>query len=566
MGKKGNICVIMADVTEDYRDEYLLGVAKQAEKLNYVTTVFSMALLNQQKTQGEESVYDLIDFDKYDGVVFFEKSFSANKSMGKRMERYISEKCNKPVVVLGNSTVFDDVFSGDYSRNIELLTDHIIEQHNCELLYFLGGYQGYATKIDIGFINSLTKHGIAVTDDNMIYGGFWRECAEKLAEDIAYGNVEKPDAVICYSDIIAFFFIKSLFKHGIRVPDDIIVTGFSASTTAQNGILSITTCGCDTEYLGRIAMSRLHSLISGEDEPQIIRPRPNIITGMSCGCGNNQHLNIRRCLEMHEKRSVEDTHFANSELDERLFACHNIQDISEVISQTHYLITDKSSLAVCLHVDENISRCLFMLDFIGKEDQVDFKSTDILPPNSTQADSSTIIYVLPIVFNDKDLGHIAVCYNKPTIYNAHFKNYTRHLAIGLEVLRIRNNTVLPPLAEDSIPTESDRKSKTLFAYSGETLHRISIDNILYFETDGRKTVAVLRSARLVVRSSLSQLEEQYSDSGFLRVSKSTLLNITKVNGYTPDSDRTMLATLVGNVKIRISRKFSSEFKKRMAEI
>lgn len=565
MGKKGNICVIMADVTEDYRDEYLIGVAKQAEKLNYVTTVFSMALLNQQKTQGEESVYDLIDFDKYDGVVFFEKSFSANKSLGKRVERYISEKCNTPVVVLGNSTILGDAFSGDYSRNIELLTDHIIEQHNCELLYFLGGYQGYATKIDVGFMNSLKKHGISVTDDNMIYGGFWRECADKLAEDIAYGNVEKPDAVICYSDIIAFFFIKALFRHGIRVPDDIIVTGFSASTTAQNGILSITTCSCDTEYLGRIAVSRLHSLISGEDEPQIIRPRPNIITGMSCGCGTNQHHNMRRSLEMHEKRSVEDTHFANSELDERLFACRDIQDISDVISQTHYLIADKSSLAVCLHIDKNISRCLFMLDFIGKEDQVDFKSTDILPPNSTQADSSTIIYVLPIVFNDKNLGHIAVCYNKPTIYNAHFKNYTRHLAIGLEVLGIRNNAALS-LTEASVPTESDRKSKTLFAYSGETLHRISIDNVLYFETDGRKTVAVLRSARLVVRSSLSQLEEQYMDAGFLRVSKSTLLNITKVTGYTPDSDRTMLATLVGNVKIRISRKFASEFKTRMADI
>lgn len=565
MGKKGNICVIMADVTEDYRDEYLIGVAKQAEKLNYVTTVFSMALLNQQKTQGEESVYDLIDFNKYDGVVFFEKSFSANKSMGKRMERYISEKCNKPVVVLGNSTVLGDAFSGDYSRNIELLTDHIIEQHNCELLYFLGGYQGYATKIDVGFMNSLKKHGISVTDDNMIYGGFWRECADKLAEDIAYGNVEKPDAVICYSDIIAFFFIKALFRHGIRVPDDIIVTGFSASTTAQNGILSITTCSCDTEYLGRIAISRLHSLISGEDEPQIIRPRPNIITGMSCGCGTNQHHNMRRSLEMHEKRSVEDTHFANSELDERLFACRNLQDMSDVISQTHYLIADKSSLAVCLHIDKNISRCLFMLDFIGKEDQVDFKSTDILPPNSTQADSSTIIYVLPIVFNDKNLGHIAVCYNKPTIYNAHFKNYTRHLAIGLEVLGIRTNAALHS-AETSVHTETDKKNKTLFAYNGETLQRINIDNILYFETDGRKTVAVLRTGRLVVRSSLSQLEDQYTDDGFLRVSKSTLLNITKVTGYTPDSDRTMLATLVGNVKIRISRKFASEFKTRMAEI
>ena len=564
MNKKGNICVVMADVTEDYRDEYLIGVAKQAEKMNYVTTVFSMALLNQQKTQGEETVFDLIDFNNYDGVVFFEKSFSANKSLGKRVERFISEKCSKPVVVLGNSTVFENVFSGDFSHNIELLTDHIIEQHNCELLYLLGGYQGYPTNIDIGFINSLKKHGIAVTDDNLIYGGFWRDCAEKLAEDIAYGAVEKPDAVICYSDVIAFFLIKALFRHGIRVPNDIIVTGFSASTTAQNSIISITTCNCDTEYLGRIAVSRLHSLITAEEEPQIIRPRANLITGMSCGCGNNQNLNIRRLLELHEKRSVQDTHFANSELDERFFACSDINELADVISDTHYLIADKSSLAVCLHVDKEISRCLFMLDFIGKEDQVYFKSTDILPLNSTKESSPTIIYVLPIVFNDKNLGHIAVCYNKPTVYNVHLKNYTRHLAIGLEVLEIRNIAALS-LEEAQINIESNKKNKTVYAYNGGILHRISIDNVLYFETDGRKTVAVLRSGRLVVRNSLSQLEEQYKDDDFLRVSKSTLLNITKVTEYSPDSDRTLLVTLVGNVKIRVSRKFASEFKTRMAE-
>lgn len=62
MSKKGNICVIMADITEDYRDEYLMGVAKQAERMDYVTTVFSMSLFNQLKTCGEEAVFDLIDY------------------------------------------------------------------------------------------------------------------------------------------------------------------------------------------------------------------------------------------------------------------------------------------------------------------------------------------------------------------------------------------------------------------------------------------------------------------------------------------------------------------------
>jgi hypothetical protein len=94
----------------------------------------------------------------------------------------------------------------------------------------------------------------------------------------------------------------------------------------------------------------------GEDELQINRPRVNIITGMSCGCGNNHHIDLRMRLEMHEKRSVEDNQFTNSELVERLFACRDIKDLSDVISQTHYLISDKNCITVCLHTDEHTSR------------------------------------------------------------------------------------------------------------------------------------------------------------------------------------------------------------------
>lgn len=562
MNAKDNICVIMADVTEDYRDEYLIGVAKQAERMDYVTTVFSMSLLNQLKTCGEEAVFDLIDYDRYDGVIFLEKTFSSQKSLSKRLARDIAEKCSKPVVVIGNSTVFSDVVTGDFSRNTEQLTDHIIEQHGCELLYFLGGYQGVATKTDEGFRNSLAKHGISVTDDNMIYGGFWRECAEKLAKDITYGIVEKPDAVICYSDYIALFFIKALAQYGIRVPDDIIVAGFSASTCSQNGIISITTCSCDAEYIGRTAVARLHSLITGEEELQINRPRVNVITGMSCGCGNNQHIDLRMRLEMHEKRSVEDNQFTNSELVEKLFACRDVKDLADVISQTHYLISDKNSIAVCMHTDKHTSRCLFMTDFVNKEDQIDFKSTDIFPMNFVQAESPAIVHVLPIVFNDRDIGHVAVGYNKPTLYNVHLKNYIRHLAIGMEVIGLRNNVAPAPTPQTN-HNENSKKSKTFFAYNGETLNVINVDSVLYFEAENRNTVAVLNSGRFVVKSTLNQLEEQYQDAGFLRVSKSTLLNLAKVKKYTPDGDRTMLATLTGNVKVRVSRKCAPEFKARM---
>ena len=438
MKNNGNICVVMADITEDYRDDYLIGLEKQANRMGYVTTVFSMPLLNQLRSGGEECVYELIDYDRYDGILFFEKSFSAHKSLAKRLEKDIAEKCHKPVVVIGNSSVFPDVFTGDHSRNIEQLTDHIIEQHDCELLYLLGGYHDFPTNTDKGFVNSLKKHGIQFTDDNMFYGGFWRECADNLAKDIAYSVVEKPDAVVCYSDIIAFFFIKALTKYGIRVPEDIIVAGYSAAACSQNGIISITTCACDAEYIGRIAAACLHSRISGEEPPTINRPRANIITGMSCGCGNNQHIDMRLRLELHEKRSTQDICFANSEIDEKFLACTDHVQLSDAIAQTHYLIADKSLMSVNLKVNELTSRCIYMTDSVGSGNFTDFVSTSVIATDSANSNLPNNLHVLPIVFRGRSYGHVVIGYNEPTAYNLILKYYIKRLAISLEVMELRN--------------------------------------------------------------------------------------------------------------------------------
>lgn len=567
MKKNGNLCVVMADITEDYRDDYLIGLEKQANRLGYVTTVFSMPLLNQLKTGGEESIYDLIDYDRYDGVVFFEKSFSAHKSLAKRLEKEIAEKCHKPVAVIGNSSVFSDVFTGDHSRNIEQLTDHIIEQHGCELLYLLGGYHDFPTNTDKGFVNSLKKHGLRSTDDNMFYGGFWRECADKLAKDIAYSIVEKPDAVVCYSDIIAFFFIKALAKYGIRVPEDIIVAGYSAAACSQNGIISITTCACDAEYVGRLTAACLHSRITGEEPPTINRPRANVITGMSCGCGSNQHIDTRLRLELHENRSIQDICYANSELDEKLLACTDHVQLSDVIAQTHYLIADKSMMAVNLKIDKKTSQCVYMTDSVGTGNFTDFVSSTIIPTYSAKDELANNLHVLPIVFRGRCYGHIAVGYNEPVAYNLILKEYIKRLAISLEVMELRDISAMAtqPDSEHSA-AEDKRNLNTLFVYKEDALHKIAVDNVLYFETDGRKAMAVMKSGRYEVRGSLTQLEEMLDKDVFMRVSKSALLNLTKVTGYSSGNDRTLLATLVGNATVRVSRKCAPEFKIRVAEV
>ena len=91
MEKHGKICIIMANMTDDFRDEYVVGMEKQANRLGYATYVFSMPLLDELHLNNEDAIYELIDFEDYDGVIFFEDSFSAQTGIGTQIEKIIQK-------------------------------------------------------------------------------------------------------------------------------------------------------------------------------------------------------------------------------------------------------------------------------------------------------------------------------------------------------------------------------------------------------------------------------------------------------------------------------------------
>jgi len=105
-----------------------------------------------------------------------------------------------------------------------------------------------------------------------------------------------------------------------------------------------------------------------------------------------------------------------------------------------------------------------------------------------------------------------------------------------------------------------RSQEMLFVKKDNSMHKLPLDNILFFESEARKTMAVTKNGRYEIKKSLTELETLYSNKNFFRVSKSTLINTTKVISITPDIDRTLIATLTGKITVRVSRKNANEFK------
>ncbi len=88
----------------------------------------------------------------------------------------------------------------------------------------------YAEAREQGFRKGLAKNGLDINEDFIVrfpLEGRDYEKVEAVAESwLAMPEDERPDAVICASDTIAVFCLNRLQRGGLRVPQDVAITGF----------------------------------------------------------------------------------------------------------------------------------------------------------------------------------------------------------------------------------------------------------------------------------------------------------------------------------------------------
>ncbi|HYO83291.1 MAG TPA: LacI family DNA-binding transcriptional regulator [Bryobacteraceae bacterium] len=75
----------------------------------------------------------------------------------------------------------------------------------------------------------------------------------------------KPTAIMCVNDLMALGVVRELRERGLRVPDDVSVTGFDNISLAEFCSPSLTTIQIPRDQIGRLAFESL--LASHEDQP-----------------------------------------------------------------------------------------------------------------------------------------------------------------------------------------------------------------------------------------------------------------------------------------------------------
>ena len=98
--------------------------------------------------------------------------------------------------------------------------------------------------------------------------------------------------------------------------------------------------------------------------------------------------------------------------------------------------------------------------------------------------------------------------------------------------------------------------------NGET-HFIRLSDILYFETVDRKIFFYTSDNTYETKIKIYKIEEKLANTPFSRISKSTIVNLKKVECITSESHSRLRATLLNGEKVIVSRQYLNTIKEKL---
>ena len=95
---------------------------------------------------------------------------------------------------------------------------------------------------------------------------------------------------------------------------------------------------------------------------------------------------------------------------------------------------------------------------------------------------------------------------------------------------------------------------------------IALTDIFYIETVDRKTFAYTKDMCVEIKEALRDILEEYSNIGFARISKSSIVNIYKIKKLQGDINMRVIIYLKNDEKLVMNRSYKNEFYERLNKL
>ena len=234
---------------------------------------------------GERSVFQLSPYESLSAMIVFPHFLYNDPVVDTVIETCKAQ--GVPVIAIDKDVSGCLCFRFAYANIFERLCAHVVDDHHAKNLLMMAGVRNnqYSDERIAAFRKVLTERGMYYDDSLIGYGDFWDGPAlNVMREWFEEEGRPFPDAIICANDSMAIAVSSYLQKHGCRVPEDCIVTGFDCILQSRYHIPNLTTCRQDYDAMGSRIMQTVGALQRGETVPHSQVIGFSLIRSQSCGC------------------------------------------------------------------------------------------------------------------------------------------------------------------------------------------------------------------------------------------------------------------------------------------
>lgn len=444
--------ICAAAMQNDMVRDVVLEISRKANEHGYKVMLFtSLTDLynNNEYTRGESSVFSLSDAEMIDVLVVLPESIK-NKAA---VDEMVSAAKNAGKVVISVDGVIEGTPSIVFNcaDTFEKIVRHVVEYHRCKRINFIAGIKDNVfseERIDC-FKKVLAENNIPFEPERLGYGDFWDVPARQVAESFFESDLPFPEAIICCNDAMALVACQVVREHGLRIPDDIIVTGFDGIEAEKYVSPRLTTAAADIEALAVAAMELIDKQISGEDIPLLTEVSYHIRIAQSCGCQIvDKTEDGDKILEMYNIISSAEGHELHMlAYLGKAVGCASLDELSVIIPR----YSDHCTWC-CLNTDfldksDKTRKTFFtdnMYNLVHNVGMYDYTYGEVYPRGdllcniAETVEKYDFIMFMPMHFQDEIIGYTAVVFG---INGFNFKNTQRFINYTDQIMESLKNRI-----------------------------------------------------------------------------------------------------------------------------
>lgn len=455
---KNIIALCTSRVQDNYHTDFVDKLNRKLKEMNCVLMVYNIYsdLLwysreydwHNTASRSDISVFDLLRPDITDALIIMDDRIKSRLVVENILEKF--KNSNAGIIVVDGKYENTIHVGFDYISGFRKVIEHIVDVHNARTFFVIAGKKDNPFSIERvdTFFDVLKSRNIDTESVRIGYGDFWSEPAREVAESIVKSG-DIPDAVVCLNDIMAISASVTLQKYGIKVPDDVIVTGFDGYNEIYLSKPRITSCACGNESMIEGLAEAVSNIISGKpcESEYIIESKPIFLD--SCGCKANCENpfnmydffnNLFYRFDDEERALIEvSAKIQNAESIDGASECwrkNNISNLTCLINKTFF----SNKYEHIRKIESFDDTMIVFADHLFTDHTYEIKRDEILPDIEVLFDGPNPLVFMALEYADVPIGYVCYSFNPTgTLEFGRIPNLTSVLSNSVGVFRSMQN-------------------------------------------------------------------------------------------------------------------------------